>query len=139
MGNIVIPASLHEKTLETLHKSHMGVSKTIERARIVIFWPNLQKDIEAQSASCHPCSEFKIKQRREKLHDVSSVPWHSIMLDNFEFCGTHYLIIYDRFSHFIVVKKSKNPTARTTVQLLLEVLRAWGYLLLFIVIEVRIL
>ena len=42
---IVIPAALHEKTIEILHTSHMGISKTIKRARTVLFWPNMQKDI----------------------------------------------------------------------------------------------
>ena len=32
------------ETLETLHRSHMGVTKMIKRARTVIFWPNMQKD-----------------------------------------------------------------------------------------------
>ena len=50
---IVTPVSLHEKTLETLHTSHMGVSKTIKMARTLIFWLNMQKDIEVHLASCH--------------------------------------------------------------------------------------
>ena len=123
---IVIPASLHEKTLEILHTSHIGVSKTIERARTVIFWPNMQKDIELLLASCCPCSEFKIKQRPEPLlHYVPVVPLHSLMLDNFEYWGTHYLIVYDRFSRFIVVK-CETLTARCTIQLLSEIFTEHG-------------
>ena len=33
---IVIPASLRAKTLDTLHSSHMGETKTIEYARTVL-------------------------------------------------------------------------------------------------------
>ena len=84
---IVIPASLHEKTIETLHTSHMGVSKTIERARTVLFWPNMQKNIEVHLASCHPCAEHKIKQKPKPL--LPMVSWHSLTLDNFEYRGTH--------------------------------------------------
>ena len=39
-------------------------------------------------------------------------------LDNFEYKGTLYLIIYDRFSRFIIVK---NLSARSTIMCLLEV------------------
>ena len=80
-----------EKTIETLHTSHMGVSKTIERTRTVLFWPNMQKDIEVHLASCHPCAENKIKQKPEPLlHDVPMVLWYSITLDNFEYKSTHH-------------------------------------------------
>ena len=47
------------------------------------------------------------------------VAWHSLTLDNFEFKGTHYLLVYDRFSRFIVVKKSDSLSARSTLCLLL--------------------
>ena len=96
---VIIPASLRCKTLETLHLSHMGIIKTVECARTAIFWPNMQKDIITYLSSCHPCAEFKIKQKPEPLsHDVPMVAWHSLTLDNFEFKGTHYLLVYDRFS-----------------------------------------
>ena len=124
---IVIPTSFRTKTLDTLHSSHMGETKTIECARTALFWPNMHKDIKAQLSSCHPCAEFKIKQKPEPLsHDVPMVPWHSFSLDNFEFKGTHYFIVYDRFSRFIVVKKSDSLSARSTIQLLLEIFTEHG-------------
>ena len=124
---IVIPASLRAKTLDTLHSSHMGETKTIECARTMLFWPEMQKDIIAHLSSCHPCAKFKIKQKPEPLsHNVPIVPWHSLSLDNFEFKGTHYLTVYDRFSRFIIVKKSDSLSARSTICLLLEVFTEHG-------------
>ena len=120
--HIVIPVSLCEKTLETLHTSQMGISKTIKRARTVIFWPNMQKDIEVHLVSCHPSTEFKIKRGPEPLlHDVPMVLWHSLTLDNFEHHGVYYLIVYDRFSRFIIEKKCVSLTVRCTIQFLLEI------------------
>ena len=113
--SIVDGVIMNEK--KTLHSSHMGITKTIEHARTSLFWPNMQKDIIAHLSSCHPCAEFKIKQKPEPLsHDVPMVPWHSLTLDNFEFKGTHYLLVYDRFSRFIVVKKSDSLSARSTIR-----------------------
>ena len=124
---VIIPASLRCKTLETLHLSHLGITKTVEYARIAMFWPNMQKDIITHLSFCHPCAEFKIKQKPEPLsHDVPMVAWHSLTLDNFEFKGTHYLLVYDRFSCFIVVKKSDSLSARSTIRLLLEVFTEHG-------------
>ena len=120
--HVIIPVSLRNKTLETLHSSHMGITKTIEHARTSLFWPNMQKDIIAHLSSCHPCAEFKIKQKPEPLsHDVPMVPWHSLTLDNFEFKGAHYLLVYDRFFRSIAVKKYDSLSARSTIHLLLEI------------------
>ena len=92
-----------------------------------MFWPNMQKDIITHLSSCHPYAEFKIKQKPEPLsHDVPMVALHSLTLDNFKFKDTHYLLVYDRFSHFIVVKKSDSLSARSTILLLLEVFTADG-------------
>ena len=49
------------------------------------------------------------------------VAWHILTLDNFEFKGTHYLLVYDRFSRFIVVKESDSLSAGSTIRLLLEI------------------
>ena len=104
---VIILVSLRNNTLDTLHSSHVGITKTIEHTRTSLFWPNMQKYIITHLSSCSPCTEFKIKQKPEPLsHDVPMVAWHSLTLDNFEFKGTHYLLVYDRFYRFIVVKKS---------------------------------
>ena len=123
----VIPVSLRNNTLDTLHSSHMGITNTIECAKTSLFWPNMQKGIITHLSSCHPSAEFKIKQKPEPLsHNVPMVAWHSLTLDNFEFKGTNYLLVYDRFSRFIVVKKSKSLSARSTIFLLLEIFTEHG-------------
>ena len=43
---IVIPEGLHEQVLENLHRSHMGIVKTKERASTGMFWPKIYNDIE---------------------------------------------------------------------------------------------
>ena len=74
-SHIVIPASLRARTLDTLHSSHMGETKTIEHSRTVFFWPKMQNNIIAHLSSCCPCAKFKIKQKPEPLfHNVPIVP-----------------------------------------------------------------
>ena len=119
---IVILVSLHEQALENLHRSHMGIVKTKERASTSMFWPKIYNDIENFLSRCCLCMSHKIKQATEPLeHDVPTKPWYSLTLDNFEFKGSLYLIIYDRFTRFIVVKKCVDLSARTAIQSLLEV------------------
>ena len=124
---IVIPASLQEQALENLHRSHMGIVKTKERASTSMFWPKIYKDIENFLPRCCPCMSHKIKQTTEPLeHDIPTKPWCSLMLDNFEYKGSLHLIIYDRFTRFIVVKKCADLSACSAILSLLEVFSEHG-------------
>ena len=100
----------------------MGIVKTKDRARTSFFWPNMNQEIEAHLSECCPCATFQEKQPKETLLNdpVSNVPWKSLVMDNFNFNGRHYLIVVDWFSKFIIVKPSKDLTSRTTINLLLD-------------------
>ena len=113
---IVIPEGLHEQALENLHRSHMGIVKTKERARTSMFWPKIYNDIENFRSSCRLCMIKKTKQTAEPLeHDIQTKPWHKLTLDNFEFKGSLFLIIHDRFTRFIIVKKCVDLSVRTAI------------------------
>ena len=119
---IVIPEGLPDDALKVLHRSHMGIVKTKERASTSMFWPKIYSDIENYISTCHPCMMYKVKQQAEPLeHDVPTKPWYSLMLDNFEYKGSLYLIFYDRLTRFIVVKKCADLSACSAVLSLLEV------------------
>ena len=108
--------------MSTLHRSHMGIVKTKERTSTCMFWPRMYKDIEKFLSTCRACMMHKIKQSPEPLEcDIPSSPWSSLILGNFEYRGMLYLIIYDRFSRFIVMKTPKDLSARSTIICLLEI------------------
>ena len=106
----------------TLHRRHVGIVKPKERASTCMFSPRMYNNIEKFLSTCRVCMMHKIKQSPEPLEcDIPSSPWSSLTLDNFEYKGTLYLIIDDRFSRFIVVKTPKDLSARSTIMCLLEV------------------
>ena len=124
---IVIPASLHEQTLENFHRSHMGIVKMKERASTSMLWSKIYNDIENFLSRCCPCMSYKIKQTAEPLErDVPTKPWCSLMLDNFEYKRSLYLIISDRFTRFIVVKICADLSAHSAILSLLEVFSEHG-------------
>ena len=101
----VIPESLRNDALKVLHRSHMGIVKTKEFACTSMFWHKVYSDIENYLSTCHPYMMYKVKQQVEPLeHDIPTKPRYSLTLDNFEYKGSLYLIIYDRFTRFIVKK-----------------------------------
>ena len=87
----------------------------------------MHSDIEKFLSTCRACMMHKIKQSPEPLEcDVPSSLWSSLTLDNFEYKGTLYLIIYHRFFRFIVMKTPKDLSARSTIICLLEVFYEHG-------------
>ena len=107
----------------------MGIVKTKDQARTSFFWPNMNQDIEAHLSECHPCATFQEKLPKETLLNdpVSTKPWNALAMANFDFNGKHYLIVVDRFSKFIVVKPSKDWTAKTTINSLLDIFCEHGF------------
>ena len=72
---IVIPEGFFEQALGSLHRSHMGIVNTKERARTSIFWPKIYNDIENFLSSCCPCMIHKVKQTAEPLeHGIPTKP-----------------------------------------------------------------
>ena len=109
----------------------MGIVKNKECANTNMFWPKIYSDIENYLSTCHPhvYMMYKVKQQAEPLeHDVPTNPWYSLMLDNFEYKGSLYLIIYDRFTRFIVVQKCADLNACSAILSLLEVFCEHGVL-----------
>ena len=90
--HIVIPINLRDDAMSTLHRSHMGIVKTKERASTCMFWPRMYSDIKKFLSTCRVCMKHKIKQSPEPLaRDILSSPWSSLTLDNFEYKGMLYL------------------------------------------------
>jgi predicted aspartyl protease len=65
---IVMPKSLQEATLKVLHDhptaGHFGRDKTIEKARQVCWWPNMNQDIAKYVSECSPCQRFKAANQK---------------------------------------------------------------------------
>ena len=120
---IVTPSKLRQSCLARLHIVHVGVNKTLYRARQSVFWPGLTKDINEIILACPACMRYATKNCAEPLINdlATSKPWQALSIENFEWKGHKYLIILDRFSHFVVVKSLDRIDTATTIKLLLEV------------------
>ncbi|CAG2209928.1 unnamed protein product [Mytilus edulis] len=84
---IFIPKSLQREMLVKLHEAHLGIVKTKQRAREILFWRNMNSDIENFIKICRICNKFKKANCREPLksHDIPSRPWTKLGADLLEF------------------------------------------------------
>ena len=59
---VVIPTSLHDQVLESLHSARQGVSQMCSRAETSFFWPGMTPAITEMRARCQQCNRMAPSQ-----------------------------------------------------------------------------
>ena len=127
-NRIVIPESLRSQAINILHnKAHLGLSKTLERARTCMYWPGITDAIKDSISGCKVCLTFSDRQQREPyISDAQTSPWSHLSLDNFEFRGQYFLMILDISTKFFVVRPVSSLNTYCTIQTLTAVFSEHG-------------
>lgn len=104
---VIIPKSMQQFILESLHAGHQGREKCRLRAKHSVYWNNMYKDLEEFVGSCPICQEHARSQLREPLlqKDIPPRPWHTLSADLFSLEGEEYLLIVDHYAKYPFVKK----------------------------------
>lgn len=109
---VVIPPSLREKVLVSLHSSHHGVSQMCSRAESSIFWPGMTPAIAELRSQCTHCE--RIAPSQPSAPPTSPImplyPFQAIAADYFQYAGYHYLVCVDRYSNWPIVESSASGT-----------------------------
>ena len=99
-ARVIIPPSLQDEVLQSLHAAHQGTSAMNERAKAGVYWPGITKNIEHTRMSCTNC--HRIAPSQSCLPPVEPIipttPFEAIVGDYFHFKGRYYLVIGDRLS-----------------------------------------
>lgn len=114
-NRLIVPRKLRPEMLRLLHASHGGIEKTKHRAREVLYWPGLDRDIEEAVQQCKVCKLFQHQQPREPLqcYPIPTGPWQNVAMDLFQHQGKHYLILVDYYSFFYEVHHMNKTTAQS--------------------------
>lgn len=126
---VIVPTSLRVKMCELLHKGHIGTSKTIHKARLLFYWPNLSDDIINYIKKCRVCEKYRPANYREPLlpHTVPKLRFNKIGADILEFGCKSYLVVIDHFSHWIECILLKDKTAESVINAFQEIFIRFGY------------
>ena len=103
--------------LNRIHSTHLGVIKCKERAKDVLLWPGMGRQIEETVATCEKCQEHQMSNAKEPMTmgGLPSRPWQIVATDLFHFKGCHYLLIVDYQSCFFETAKLPDTTAKTVI------------------------
>lgn len=116
-AKLIVPNQLRGEMLSKIHESHLGVVKCKERARDVLYWPGMSKQIENLVLKCTVCDKNRNSNPKEPLipHELPDRPWSKVGTDLFHFNGKEYLLCIDYYSKFPEIVKLTDTTARGVI------------------------
>ena len=114
---VVVPKNMQALLLTRIHSSHLGIVKCKQLARDVVYWPNMNKQIEEMIGKCSLCQENRREQQKEPLMEmeIPSRPWKVLAADLLHVCGKDFLVLVDYFSDYIEVAELAKNTHSITV------------------------
>ena len=115
---VVIPASMRKEMKERVHCGHVGINSSIRKAKDLIFWPGMSKEIRQFVESCSVCVSMPDQQPKEPLivHEIPSRPWEKVATDLFTVNNKNYLITVDYFSNFFEIDYLPDTTSDTVIK-----------------------
>ena len=117
---MIIPPTLQAQMLNELHVSHPGIVKMKALARSIVWWPNMDKDIEGVVTSCQSCAAQRSLPPVAPLHTWpwASHPMQRIHIDFANIEQFQVLVIIDSHSKWIEAIPLWSAIASTTVDAL---------------------
>ena len=115
---LLIPPALRQEMISKVHTGHLGVNKTLERAKDSIFWPGMSKEITEHVLQCTTCLKYRDSNAKEPLipHEFPDRAFQKIGVDLFHFDGKEYLLKVDYYSRFFEIDYLPDTRAATVIQ-----------------------
>ena len=115
---LVTPACVKDEMLAKIHASRIGIQGSLQRARKVIYWPGMSKDVEDYVSKCTVCRRQPVQQGKEPLicHKLLNRPWEKMAVNLFDLNGTEFVVTVDYYSSFFEVDKLRSKTVEEVVK-----------------------
>jgi len=126
---VVIPPRYREIVLGSLHDAHPGIVKMKSLARLHVWWPNLDADIEQLVRECEMCQSVlpNPESSRQNPWIWPSRPYQRIHIDYAgPFMGGNFLIVVDARSKWPEVIPMTSTTTTSTITELRKLFSSYG-------------
>ena len=129
-GNrVIIPAPGQARVLQELHEAHPGATRMKRLARMFVWWPGLNHDVEEEVRSCSECQSNQPSPPLSPLQPWSwpTRPWSRVHIDYMgPFMGRMFLVLIDSHSKWIEVHLMSSTTSSATIQCLRSIFATFG-------------
>lgn len=100
-GNKIIePQTLQRDMLKTIHADHFGIEKCKLRARELLSWTGMSKDIERVISRCDVCQTHTQQKETHIPHSTWQRPWQILGTGLFSWHGHDFMILTDYYSRY---------------------------------------
>ena len=99
---------------------HRGVQKCKERARDVLFWLGMRKEIKTMGEKCLTCQEYRNTLQKEllRLHDIPVRPWQMVATDFYVWNNINYVLVVDYYSNYFEIAQLASKKSSAVIQYL---------------------
>ena len=118
---LLVPRAMRRQVLADLHEAHQGIVRTKQRARLTVYWPGINNDIENIITACQFCQDHLPSNPKEPIVSKPKPlrPFQEVAADFAAYGGKQFLIIVDCYSDWPdVIPMGSNTTTRHLVSAL---------------------
>ena len=126
---VVVPVQGREAVLQELHEEHPRMTKMKALARMHVWWPGMEKDIETTVRTCAKCQTVRAAPPVAPLHPWKwpTRPWARLHLDYAgPFLGKVFLVVIDAHSKWIEAICTPSSTSDMVIQELRTLFAQFG-------------
>ena len=99
----------------------------LEHAHMCMYWPGMTEGIKDSISAYKACLIYSDKNQCEPyVSDAVTKSWNHLFLDNFNFQGSHYLMVLDTATKFCIVWSVHLLNTETTIKTLTNVFSEQG-------------
>lgn len=126
---VVVPEVLSQRILRQIHRGHQGMERMKSIARSIVFWPNIDADIQQLVRQCGICAMAAKSPAHHQPQPWPRAdgPWKRIHLDYAgPLDGLYYLVAVDSFSKWPEIFATRSTTSAATIRFLFEMFARFG-------------
>ena len=71
---VIIPKALRPELTTRANSSHQGIEACLRRAKYIVFWPSMTKDIKEAVEKCEICAAFQAKRHHLNMPNPMARP-----------------------------------------------------------------
>ena len=128
-SRVVVPKPGREAVLRELHEGHPGICKMKALARMYVWWPGMDSDIEKSVRTCNACQEVQSSPPAAPFNPWKwpTRPWARLHLDYAgPFENRMFLILIDAHSKWIEAVCTKRATSTAVIEELRTMFARFG-------------
>lgn len=125
---IIVPKSLQDKILISLHTNHSGIVKMKMLARSYVWWSGIDNDIEEFVKKCYNCQVTQ-NVPKEVIHtswENTTYPFQRVYIDFFHCSSKVFFLYVDSYSRYVEVVQMNSTIARNVNNSLGKIFQYFG-------------